>query len=521
MTLTFPFGVAHTHEELSALQAGGCYWVNIARWEDARRLCRQTLVAQSVASRAALVCGKGISDGPLEGLPLSWDKAAGPPARIRLFTLPEKKSALRHILPDIMRSFNAKKYLIIFLLPASAWKDFSTDEMADWLAATRQWLIKRKTVFLILNYGSGISFLKNTLATHFALLGGLSSLTFLQDCARYQVAWWYTDRGLTANQAITWDIDGNDRFCQSVLLPTYSPSISDELLYLAEKSVLEGAPPLSANWRLLEDNHHVADQGALRHAATLIFALGKNAQVAVLARQIHALRRQRGIMLKIVVREMEAGLRYTDERLLLMCGANLVVPHPASLSRFLTLLESVQGQRLTRLVPADIDQLLAAMAPSRIKGPVKIDDFRRWVPVLIANSLMPEDDKGILVALRPVPGWSPRQAISLCRLRRDGDLATATSLCLYLFLSNCRVSDLDGVLSHIFRLPVGEAFVNQRSWTHDVQILAEVKRIGNGDGPAVAESRPLPSPPAAVPGVVERRPLPLSLTLPSDEKGES
>lgn len=73
----------------------------------------------------------------------------------------------------------------------------------------------------------------------------------------------------------------------------------------------------------------------------------QNNQIETLARQIHTLRRQRGSALKIVVRENNTSLRATDERLLLGCGANMVIPWNAPLSRCLTLIESVQGSSST------------------------------------------------------------------------------------------------------------------------------------------------------------------------------
>ncbi len=74
----------------------------------------------------------------------------------------------------------------------------------------------------------------------------------------------------------------------------------------------------------------------------------QNNQIEGLARHIHTLRRQRGSALKIIVREKNASLRATDERLLLGCGANMVIPWNAPLSRCLTLIESVQGQQFNR-----------------------------------------------------------------------------------------------------------------------------------------------------------------------------
>ncbi|WP_285283220.1 BcsE family c-di-GMP-binding protein, partial [Klebsiella pneumoniae] len=99
---------------------------------------------------------------------------------------------------------------------------------------------------------------------------------------------------------------------------------------------LEGAPALSEHWSLFETNEALFDEARTTQAATIIFSLIQNNPIETLARHIHTLRRQRGSALKIVVRENNTSLRATDERLLLGCGANMVIPWNAPLSRCLT-----------------------------------------------------------------------------------------------------------------------------------------------------------------------------------------
>ncbi|VTR49681.1 cellulose biosynthesis protein BcsE [Serratia fonticola] len=118
-------------------------------------------------------------------------------------------------------------------------------------------------------------------------------------------------------------------------------------------------------------------RGMLTIAATLIFALYQSDEIDELAHQIHSLRRSRGDGLKIVVREMSASLRYSDERLLLACGANLIVPTWHRFPIFLTMLEGIQGQRLSRHVPEDIDNLLAGLRPLQLKGYLPLEEFSR------------------------------------------------------------------------------------------------------------------------------------------------
>ncbi len=73
--------------------------------------------------------------------------------------------------------------------------------------------------------------------------------------------------------------------------------------------------------------------------------------------QHSSLRRQRGSAMKILVPGMRRPARAADERLLLACGANMVIPWNAPLFRCLTMIESVQGQKFSRYVPEDITPL--------------------------------------------------------------------------------------------------------------------------------------------------------------------
>jgi len=242
-------------------------------------------------------------------------------------------------------------------------------------------------------------------------------------------------------------------------------------------SVLEGAPALSEHWTLFKTNEALFEEARASQAATLIFALTQNNQIETIARQVHTLRRQRGSGLKIIIRENQASLRATDERLLIGCGANMVIPWNAPLSRCLTLIESVQGQQFNRLVPEDITTLLSMTQPLKLRGFQPWDQFCDAVSNMVNNPLLPADGKGVLVALRPVPGIRVEQALTLCRPNRVGDIISIGDNRLVLFLSFCRVNDLDTALNHIFPLPTADVFSNRVVWFEDNQIAAELVQM--------------------------------------------
>lgn len=50
--------------------------------------------------------------------------------------------------------------------------------------------------------------------------------------------------------------------------------------------------------------------------------------------------------------------------------------------------------------------------------------------------------------------------MSLCHIKRDGDIITASNDCLYLLLPSVRQVDINTALNHIFKLPVYNLFKN-------------------------------------------------------------
>ncbi|KFK93686.1 MULTISPECIES: cellulose biosynthesis protein BcsE [unclassified Serratia (in: enterobacteria)] len=514
MAHSFLLGIRQIWEELSVMQSPGFYWVNVDRQIDANLLCRQIITAQTEDSLLALICSHDKPSHLLADLPSPAIK------KLPLYTLPDKKTALLFLRDDLMRTLHPKNRLLILLAQADLWQTFTDDELRVWSYGLAKWLRQRQCTLILLSYGSGVNKLKDRLSAEHRILNGLANLQWQQDSAQYLVNWWSTANCINANQLMTLYPTPEGWLAQEEEKTTSSPTrvVSDAGRYLAERSILEGAPPLSVNWKLFENSVLLTQHGMQAMAATLIYALYQSDQVEILAHQIHSLRRQRGNGLKIVVREMSASLRYSDERLLLACGASLIVPHIAPLSSFLTMLEGVQGQRLSRYIPVNIDALLAGLRPLPVKGYLPLEDFSKAVVSLLENTLLPEDGKGVMVALRPVPGLSARQSMTLCHQRRFGDIMTVAQNRLFLFLSTCRINDLDTALKFIFRLPVREAFSNWVVWYEDVDILSEIKRLAQNMELAQSTlKRDLKSAPKTaatvedVPTEERRQPIPITL----------
>lgn len=524
MTLSFPFGMKKFWNDSAEIQTSGLYWVNTGNQGDAYDLGGQVLAAQAEDIVTTFVIP---NDNPIVGnapQTLAQDhilisRLLAKSSTCSYYQLASGKRAFRSLPDDLNRIGNTQNQLIILFFPATSWQNFSGKEFEIWLKAMSAFAQHRNCALLILCYGLTNSALKTQLNSHHRLIYGLSNLQTDIVPAQFVISWWHNNFGVEANHSYSLQ-----KYTQGWgIMPLTSTSNSesntlndDQWLYFAQRDVLEGAPPLSENWQLFDDNAVLTARGMHARAATLIFSLRTNDEVETLARQIHSLRIQRGNRLKIAVREMSASLRYIDQRLLQACGANLVVPHAARLSSFLTLLDDIQQLSFTRYVAEDIDKLLEGRLPTHHKGFLPLPTFCEVMQSIWSHTTLTTEARGLLISLRPVSGILPQQVISLCHLRRDGDVITLTEHHLYLFLSNCQVSDVDNVLNSLFSLPANDIFASRTLWHQDSDIQSEVRRL------AAKKALPAqvlqPQPVSASPSVSQHRtsvhlPEPLILTL--------
>lgn len=467
MDNVFTLGISSLWDEVCHMPVGGVWWLNVDRYADAVSLFNQTLAAQAKNSHvAALVMGNKPKDI------ISLDHTHGPD-NIALFTLPNRPQALEEIHRDLVCSLEPGNYLFILLCAENAWQNINNEKLCAWVEKTSRWAQYHRCAFLAINSAQDIDRQLTPLLREYRSLSGLASIRYQGDRHIFDIAWWGSDKGISAQQQLmVQHDDAGWRLAQDA--ETSVQPRSDEKAILSHVRVLEGAPPLSEYWTLFDTNDEVFNAGRTAQAATILFSITQNTQIEQLGRYIHTLRRQRGTALKIIVREQTPSLRATDERLLLSSGASLVIPSSASLSRCLTLIESVQNQKFSRHIPEDFATLLTWSQPLKLRGYQKWDAFCEAVHNVMTNTLLPPDSKGVMVALRPAPGLRVEQALTLCKPNRMGDIMTIGNNRLVLFLSFCRINDLDTALNHIFPLPTGDIFSNRMVWFEDKQILSEI-----------------------------------------------
>ena len=467
MNPIFTLGIQSLWDEVSHMPTGGVWWINTDRHEDAVSLLNQTLSAQQNDAKVAVV---SMGENPNDIIEINDNRG---PKKISLFTMQNNPDGLYCMRRDLLCTLDPKDYLVILLCSHNTWGNIPSAKLQHWLNKTQQWAKYHQCTLLILNPGINADTQTSLLLGEYRSLSGLASLRYQGDSQLLDIVFWANEKGVSARQQLLINQKDDGWHLAQDEVANVQPR-SDEKTVLSNINILEGAPALSEHWALFDTNDAVFNAARTAQAATVIFSLSQNSQIEALARNIHTLRRQRGSALKLIVREGTACLRATDERLLLSCGANVVIPASAPLSRSLTLIESVQTQQYTRHVPEDLTTLLANTEPLKLKGYQTWDVFCDGVQKIVNNTLLPADGKGVMVALRPAPGLRVEQALTLCRPHRMGDIVTIADRRLVLFLPFCRVNDLDKALNHIFPLPTGDIFSNRMIWFEDKQIAAEL-----------------------------------------------
>ncbi|WP_454870342.1 cellulose biosynthesis protein BcsE [Pseudomonas lini] len=450
-------------DEQLLMRQGGLYWVAVDRTRDVEALALQGLAALPEQHRASLVwCGHCP-----EQLIGALDERSGPDA-VRVFEVPEAviRLALKSLPGELRRAGTAPGSLLLLMLPVTGWQTFDAAQLRQWCNAVRCWLREQRCTLLVLCHGQA-PHLHAELIRLNEHLSGLAQLYRRDGGIHYQSHFWHNERGVCGAQAFELDLQaagfGLARAEEAMVVSTRT---DDQRIYLAQRAVLEGAAALSEHWRVFERRIDLLQQATLARAASVIVAIDSDQQVEVLARELYELRERCGTALKIIVREMEPCLRYRDERLLMSCGANIIVPFGNALSRFFSLVDSVQGQVWRRgRLSGDLESLIERMRAPKTRGLLAPREFLSALDQIYGGASGEVEHQ--LLRLYPRSALTMEQCLHQISLRRFGDIASVVDGVFYLFLFACRSDGLESALGNICRL-------SWRNLFSDCQPLAEL-----------------------------------------------
>lgn len=455
--------------EFTRLRAGSLYWLACADASQADLIAAGVLAgADDVRMAVAASLGR---------TPASMLEPLRPgqgPARVRLHQAgaSQVEAALRDLPIDLPRCADGQGVLCVVQLPAAAMDTLDDRQLPRWCRQLQDWASAGGHCVLLLCHGESATLAPRLLPLN-RLCGGIAQLHPHRGALRLMVHYWSNAEGVVAQHEFDAEWRGtrlhvvaNSNAGMQALLEEGG----DRFLYLAQADALEGAPPLSPAWRLFDGWPALVASAQHAQAATIVLAIRENNDVDGLARIVYRLRSERGNGLKLVVREMSPCLRYADERLLLDAGASLVAPAGIPLARFLTLLETIQGQPWQGRLHDDVERLIRRHRPPAIGGIVSAARFRQ-----AASELLEQQDGAVesaALVLQPVAGVNAAQALQQLHMRRRGDFACLYGGQVWLFLFACRSEGVERALDNLFRLPWQEVFDGyQRLAAYDVMAM--------------------------------------------------
>ncbi|OEF28969.1 cellulose biosynthesis protein BcsE [Vibrio rumoiensis] len=335
----------------------------------------------------------------------------------------------------------------------------------------------------IVGFGQENHTLNHWLMEHPELFLGISTLHKVERTKYvYQIHYWFSDGEITANYEYDVIQMKNQDF--SVDLESMK-SLNDEVISTHDGHFIHISEiAIDSNQHSEQTMIKYADNQALFNeidkinTGIMVLSINQQSEVHNIAVQVYRLRHQFGFKFKVVIREMQQCLRYSDESFLSHAGINLIVPSSVRYPRFLSMVETLQKQEVNCIIPDSIDELLSLETNVGFgqKGYVNNQPFVSRCHQLIQQY---EQTKlqFALIKLTLLPGIDVNSCLSMCHIKRDGDLITACSDALYVLLSSVRENDVQIALNHIFKLPIMDMFQSNTIYTTPGRIKAQLPEI--------------------------------------------
>jgi len=254
------------------MPAGGVWWINTDRHEDAVSLLNQTLSAQQNTAKVAVVC---MGQNPNNLIELKGNSG---PDKISLFTMPGSADSLYFMRRDLLRTLEPNGYFVILLCAHNAWENIPADKIHDWVNKSQKWAKYYGCTLLVLSPGNNADAQTSVLLGEYRALSGLASLRYQGDSQLFDISYWSNEKGVSARQQLLIKQNDNGWHLAQEEVANVQPR-SDEKEVLSNIVILEGAPALSEHWTLFDTNDAVFNAARTAQAATVIFSLNQNSQI--------------------------------------------------------------------------------------------------------------------------------------------------------------------------------------------------------------------------------------------------
>jgi cellulose biosynthesis protein BcsE len=197
-------------------------------------------------------------------------------------------------------------------------------------------------------------------------------------------------------------------------------------VYYMDSTLVSIAKNAPGKWTLVDNLVGLMHASRSAVAASAILVFDRNTDLRQLAQAVHTLRTSLGKQFKIIIRELDASLRYQNELLLLRLGANLILHRDVPVARLQLAIQSLAGQTFSREVDVNFEHALASVSAASGVGYAQAPQFVQQVGDIVERSKALSIPYAMIRA-KPPKGQSLEQAVSRFRLTRNGDMVTATN----------------------------------------------------------------------------------------------
>ena len=291
--------------------------------------------------------------------------------------------------------------------------------------------------------------------------------------------YWRHSRGVIAGEH--YQLLSGNQFVVQTGTPSESKTLknsdfSDEDdVWLVQSAVPEGTK-LPMHYKSVKDNNDLFNKGPKVEAATLIFAVTRYTDLALLGKQCFELRKNCGRWLKLVIQNVDGVIRHQDECLFLTLGVNLILYSFSEPSRLLSQVQSIQGFKFSRPLPSSVEDVLKYTENTFSKGYLPFIEFTKQVEIH-SDSAVNLGVSGVLVKLELLPRIDPIHPLHLFHIKREGDVFSIADNTVYLYLHACRENDVDNAIKHLFKLKTSDFFVQQNIISDHFYIQQECKQL--------------------------------------------
>ncbi|MBS9989151.1 cellulose biosynthesis protein BcsE [Vibrio alginolyticus] len=387
-----------------------------------------------------------------------------------------------NLVKDIRQTNIKKLSTYILVLPDSLLSSSDDYFVSTFLRNLNELANNKKLTISVCIYGHlTTSLLKPILISHNRYIAGLATMTSLDDARYcYLVDFWSNKHGVISQDEYLLS-NTKDKKLKATSYETHQPRAIQEdksdsdRIYISRGAFRE-SEKAPKGMSMAESNQELIAMLNNPRSSTIVFSCDNQSEVQQIALDCYRLRSAYGRQLKIIVRETQQCLRYADEKFLLRSGANFISHAQIPPMRFMTQVEAIQGQMLTRPIPDSLEALLKYDLKFGSKGYLQNQDFSQYCIDVISHSTH-SNVNFALIKLNLLPGMTAEECLRLCHIRRDGDVVTACNKALYVLFSAIRHSDIDIALNNIFEFPVRDLFHSTHTFDTQLDIETELKFI--------------------------------------------